>query len=382
MTTAFEVHGTGTTTGDISGGGAEGDTREFPCEQCGAKLTFSIGQQTLACPYCGHTKALEIPDDRPVVEQDFHAVLGRLGQQRLAQTQVADKEATCTTCGGSVVFTANLTSLTCPYCGAPVQREDVHDAPARIPPDGVLPFLVEKKQADGHLKGWVKSRWFAPNEFKSRGVRGKFDGVYVPYWTYDSMTYTRYRGERGEHYYVTERDSQGNEKRVRHTRWYPASGSFSRFFDDVLVAATDRMPAKLLEELEPWPFDKLMPFNQDVMAGYLAQTYSVPLEKGWTRAQGKIDSAIHVECRRRIGGDEQRVHHVSTQYNAITFKHLLLPVWNLSYKYGEKTYRVCINACTGEVIGERPWSWIKITLAVLVAVTVAALLWYFFGQQR
>ena len=49
----------------------------------------------------------------------------------------------------------------------------------------------------------------------------------------------------------------------------------------------------------------------------------------------------------------------------MTYKHLLLPIWILAYKYGEKTYQVVVNAATGEVQGERPYSWIKITLFVL-----------------
>ena len=45
-----------------------------------------------------------------------------------------------------------------------------------------------------------------------------------------------------------------------------------------------------------------------------------------------------------------------TNYHALTYKHLLLPVWMLAYRYGKKTYRVVVNAGTGEVQGGRPWS--------------------------
>ncbi len=375
------LHTVGSTSAEPIAQGNDGDTREFPCEQCGANLTFAIGQQRLKCPYCGHEKDLALPEDQEVAEQDFHEALEAL--KRRAQqrgTAVADKEVTCETCGGSVVFTDNLTSLSCTYCGAPIQREHVHDAAERIPPDGVLPFMVERGRAKESVTGWVKSRWFAPGAFKAQGAHGRFDGVYLPYWTYDAMTFSRYRGERGEHYYVTQTDNQGNDKRVRKTRWYPASGSFSRFFDDVLVAASKRMPLGLLEQLEPWPFDRLLPFTTDVMAGYFAQTYEVDLEDGWDRARSKIDSALRREAKRRIGGDEQRVHAVRTRYNGIAFKHLL-PVWLMSYRYKDKTYRVGVNACTGEVIGERPYSAIKIALAVLTAAVAVGVIWWL-SQSR
>ena len=88
-----------------------------------------------------------------------------------------------------------------------------------------------------------------------------------------------------------------------------------------------------------------------------------------------MDSALRQEVRRRIGGDEQRIHNVSTQYNALTYKHLLLPVWLLAYKYNEKPYRVVVNAATGEVQGERPYSWVKITLTVLLGLAIAGGIW-------
>jgi hypothetical protein len=54
----------------------------------------------------------------------------------------------------------------------------------------------------------------------------------------------------------------------------------------------------------------------------------------------------------------------------VTFKHVLLPVWLNSFRYGGKTYSFVINGRTGEVQGQRPWSWIKIGLAALVAAAV------------
>ena len=54
------------------------------------------------------------------------------------------------------------------------------------------------------------------------------------------------------------------------------------------------------------------------------------------------------------------------------FKLMLLPLWIASYLYAGKTYQVLINANTGEVIGDRPYSKIKIALAVIAAIIVIA----------
>jgi hypothetical protein len=65
---------------------------------------------------------------------------------------------------------------------------------------------------------------------------------------------------------------------------------------------------------------------------------------------------IHSDVCRNIGGDEQRVHSISTDYSAITFKHILLPVWLCAYRYQNQRYQVMVNARTTEVQGERPYS--------------------------
>jgi hypothetical protein len=69
--------------------------------------------------------------------------------------------------------------------------------------------------------------------------------------------------------------------------------------------------------------------------------------------------------------------HMDVSYSDITFKHILLPVWISAYRFKDKVYRFLVNARTGEVQGERPWSWIKITLAAVVALMVVGVIIFF-----
>ena len=95
------------------------------------------------------------------------------------------------------------------------------------------------------------------------------DGIYLPYWTYDAHTTSYYTGQRGEHYYetehYTERDAQGNSvqrtRQVRKTRWYGASGTVARWFDDLLVPATRSLPPNRLYALEPWDLVEIKPYE-------------------------------------------------------------------------------------------------------------------------
>ena len=90
-----------------------------------------------------------------------------------------------------------------------------------------------------------------------------------------------------------------------------------------------------------------------------------------------MDGPIRSKVRSDIGGDEQQITSLNTTYSEVKFKHLLLPLWISSYRYNEKIYRFVINARTGEVNGDRPWSWIKITLATIAGLAIAGAIYYF-----
>src|SRR5262249_34614355 len=155
-------------------------------------------------------------------------------------------------------------------------------------------------------------------------------------------------GERGEYYYVQVRD--GNQTRQeRRTKWTPASGEVTLSFDDVVVVASRAVNERRLSQLEPWDLDQVCPFEPAYLSGFQAQRYQVEVEQGLELAKEEMGVAIGTAIRQRIGGDEQRIHGVETEYSGITFKHLLLPVWIGAYRFQARVFQVAVNARTGEV---------------------------------
>jgi hypothetical protein len=265
------------------------------------------------------------------------------------------------------------------------------DSDVQIPPEAVLPFTLDRAGARTALVGWTKSRLFAPNRLKKVTEAEWMNSTYLPHWTFDTDTVSHYTGQRGQHYWVTERytvtvngQSETRTRRVRKTRWYPASGTVTRHFDDVLVTATRQVAPERLARLEPWPLDEAAPFQPGYVAGHESLRYDVEPEAGLAEAKDKMAPTIAGDCRRDIGGDEQRVHSVDTAYSHVTYKLMLLPVWIGSYLYGGKPFQILVNGRTGKVQGERPYSAIKIILAVLalIALVAAAIAWYRLSQAN
>ena len=116
-----------------------------------------------------------------------------------------------------------------------------------------------------------------------------------------------------------------------------------------------------------------MAYRDEYLSGFVAESYQIGLPEGFEIAKGIMAEPIRQAVCSDIGGDHQRIGSVDTRYLDVTFKHALLPIWISAYRYAGKTYRFLVNARTGEVQGERPYSWVKILLAILTALLVIAI---------
>ena len=165
-------------------------------------------------------------------------------------------------------------------------------------------------------------------------------------------------------------------------RWYPASGRVKRFFDDVLVLASRSLPKRFTDALKPWDLAELVPYSPKYIAGFRAEGYTVDLDDGCSEARAQMDRVIARNVRFDIGGDRQRVHHIDTTVSDVTLKHIRLPVWLAAYKYRGKTYRFVVNARTGRVQRERPYSTWKIAIAVVLGLCVAGVVGYLYATNQ
>jgi Zn finger protein HypA/HybF involved in hydrogenase expression len=340
-------------------------TLTFHCSQCGARLEYAPGTTSLKCPYCGHLQAVAAIDT-VIEEHSFDAWAAVPPKPRAA---VGSYRLVCHRCGAQT-DSDNL-SDTCPFCAAPIVAETAGDD--QIAPEAVVPFGIDQRAAQDAVKTWVRSRWFAPNKLKKVGATEQLHGTYMPHWTFDAETATDYSGMRGEHYWETETYTENGETRTRQvmrTAWYPAAGHVERFFDDVVVPGSTRLPPDRIDDLAPWPLENAKPYQPDYLSGYRTLRYDLEPDQGLSGAKQRMENVIEGDCRDDIGGDEQRVSSMDVHYAQVMFKLVLLPIWIAAYLYAGKTYQVFVNAHTGEVVGERPYSVPKIAAAVVAALIV------------
>lgn len=351
--------------------------QSLSCTNCGSNLTYKPGTETITCAHC--QTANVIPQAQmPIEEKDFETYLAKeLQNEPCLKIQIV----TCNGCGAETTLDPKIKSHTCAYCASPLVINDLHEE-AVLVPKAILPFKITDKEAKNILTNWLKKLWFAPNALKA-GYQNleRLKGIYVPYFTFDSNTISHYVGQRGDYYYVDvpyQVIENGKNitkiKKEQRIRWRNVAGNVNHFFDDVLIIASKNLPKKYADELEPWDLDKLQPFNYQYVSGFVTERYQQNLKTSFEIAKVKMNAQIEQKTKRAIGGDEQRIIQLKTAYNDVTFKHILLPVYISSLHFDNKTYQLLINARTGEVQGERPYSIIKIVLTILAVLLGLAII--------
>src|SRR5262245_15478053 len=251
----------------------------FPCEQCGARVEFDPRSRSLKCPYCGHeTKVDDL--DAEVQERNFKEYAGKVVQGQARGIAGRSSQTRCSGCGAMVLLEDKVATDDCPFCGTHLENKP-EAVEGMLPPESLIPFRLDLRDARESFTKWLHSLWFAPTKLKLLALLGQLNGVYIPYWTYDAMTYTNYSGMRGDNYTTTETytDSQGRTqpRTVVRTRWWPVSGEVQHFFDDVLVCGSRSVPPHLTRGLQPWNTSELEPFQDQFLAGLKTERYAVDL---------------------------------------------------------------------------------------------------------
>ena len=199
-------------------------------------------------------------------------------------------------------------------------------------------------------------------------------GVYLPYWTFDARVDAAWTAEAGHYYYTTETYNEGGRVRtrqVRHVRWEPAAGEVRHFFDDEPIPGTQGVSHALLKGVEPFPTTtELVPYSTAYVSGFVVEQYQIALADAAQRSQAAMVDALREMSAAQIPGDTYRNLEIRPTFSGLTFKHILVPIWLLTYNFNAKTFQVVVNGYTGRMAGEYPKSWWKIALLVLIALIV------------
>jgi hypothetical protein len=362
----------------------EGASREIKalqkdsCPACGAQATWNPAKQALLCSYCGTEAPGELDTDSGKIREiDLVTALREL-PERLRGWKAPKRSVRCRHCHAISVFDPERVGQNCDFCGSP-EVLDYDEIKSPIRPQSLLPFKVDETRMREAVRKWYGSKWLAPGKFKSRAMLDTARGMYVPYWTFDAQTHSKWRADSGTYYYTSERvrgpDGKMVTRQVQRVRWQPASGELDHFFDDEPVPGTQGLHPQLLRQIEPFPTTSdLVPYDTAYLSGFVVEHYQVVLIDAAQAARDSMTRQLQELCGRQVPGDTYRGLRAQSDYGGETFKHILVPVWILAYQYGPKTYQLLMNGYTGRLAGEYPKSPWKIAFLVMMAILLILLI--------
>ena len=325
----------------------------YACRSCGAKLRYDPDIRKHVCDYC-----------MSVFDED--AKLELLQEEEKSQEEkeylesFGGNEYSCPSCGAGIVTDETTAATFCYYCHSPVIL--TKKISAEFQPDYIIPFQIGREKAEGIFRDWIKKKKFVPKAFYTKDQIEKLSGVYFPYLLFNCDVFfdidtqgTRESTRRsGNMEYITTTVSQIIRK-----------GTIPiRFLENNALSSANRI---LSENVVPFNYQEVRPFNASFLAGFMAQKKDIEPES--------LSPSVEEDIKRRSIDKlltelrEYKNVHIDpgcVQLMNAEWKYTLLPVWTLTYKAMDgKLYYFSINGQSGKVIGELPVDSGKLTLTVI-----------------
>ena len=351
--------------------------KEYKCPNCNGGINFDAGTQQMQCPFCDSafdvdavkTYCEELEGDAPdEIEWAAHVDSEwQEGEQECLNTYL------CNSCGGEVIGEASTAATACPFCGSPVVMKGKLSGALR--PDCIIPFQLDKAAAKKALTNHLADKKLLPRCFKSSKTLDDIKGIYVPFWLFDAEIdgNMRYRA-------TTVRKWSDSRFHYIETRHFSVKRRGDMAFDDVPVDASAKMPADMMESIEPFDTKSAVDFQTAYLAGYLADKFDFDSALCKERANQRIKQSTDDAFRRTVTGYVTVTPEYSGVYlKSSSVKYALLPVWTITATWRGQTYLFAMNGQTGKFVGDLPtdwgifWRWFAL-LAVIITVALNLIL--------
>ncbi len=343
---------------------------EFHCPQCDGVSAYSADNGGLTCTFCGYYE----PSQQEVVGKQAEAFEFTVEtMDRVAHGWGAErKELACNRCAAHTTFSTDMLTHTCPFCGSNqvVQVKAPQDV---LRPRFLIPFTVTAEECREKTAVWLQDSWMLPAKLNQLAHKAEFTPIYIPYWTFDATTQAKWRAEVAHQ--TTERVYRNGRWETRtKTEWRWESGKASVEFDDLLVNGSQHLSQHLLQQVQNYDVEALVPYEASFLAGIQAQAYDVDLDAAWDIGRHTMRAKTKETCKAQASSRRMRNFSMDLAFKDENWRYILMPLYLATYPYGAETYQVLINGQTGIIAGSRPADWKKVLLATTGMMLPAILL--------
>lgn len=284
----------------------------------------------------------------------------------------------CPLCHSAHVAPPDVALVTCPAClRAAVSREP--ERMRREPPEKVIPFAIDKQQANESLAGWARGVWFRPTEMRADLLLSRVRPYYLPMWLVDADIEAVWQAEMGYDYEVAsyrERYEAGGwqSEQITETRirWEPRVGRLRRHYDNVAVPAMETHD-EWMTRLGGYDYRAQRPYGPHAIERGVVRVADHDPQAAWPDAEHVLGRTASIECKSASEADHVRNWAMQARYEDLHWTQMLVPAYVTYYRDGEQSYPVWVNGQNGTVYGLKHLSQSKATATSLVIGALAAL---------
>ncbi len=285
------------------------------CDTCGASLEFDIVKQNYSCQFCGNTQFLDSKKEQ--VES-----WAKTANSKLQENATSVKKYECPNCGADVKTMDDTESLQCFWCGSSMitaEFADTDDYPVAIIPFkltlGEAKALVLKeldhslKQISGQQKKAIKKNIESLRE------------VYLPFQLFSGAV---------------------DAKITRHGKYNNRAYKLKTYLNQKVIIACDNVDNDLVERVEPYNMDELLPFEFLYISGHQAKTQDITYANLAGDLDAELNDNMHKALRKKLGTEHLNVDVKPIETYSMP---VLLPIFTLNIEGAE----LSVNGQTGKI---------------------------------
>ncbi len=346
-------------------------TVAYQCPCCGAGLAYDPDKQKFACEFC-----LSEFDSAELESSGAGEAAERAAQESAEYCEQMNLYI-CPNCGAEIVADEHTAADICYFCHNPVVLSG--RLAGQMKPHKVIPFAINREEAEKIFLGWCKKKWFLPKDFTSAEHAAQIRGIYYPFWVTDAdatasidAKATRTRTWRQGDYLYTE------------TSNFDIARAGNIHFEDIVTCALSDADKKMLEGVLPYPSEALTDFSMPYLSGFFAKKRDIERDALTPEVRERMHTYTSALLSNTVRDRYATLNVTDTRVNVLSahWEYALLPIWILTWTdRAGKVYTFAVNGHTGKIYGELPISTPKLAvLAASVALPVTALLSWIGGM--
>lgn len=344
----------------------------FPnsCPTCGSQLQYGSRKRELRCKKCGYKRELkrnssQVSERKLNSSVDFSRFTKGMGEI----TQVKS----CGNCSSLIAYHPNAVPGRCPVCN---QNEftDVKNSPKTLEPKNILPFTVPEHRARKILRRHLRKRrpWMLPAKIFKTYRPEQLRAAYIPAYLMDVYVRASWEGKGGFRIPVNNK-GKVTEKEV----WEPVTGYYENFYENQFTLASPKIDKSVFDQINDFPLRDLVAFDPGYLESFPAEVTEKDPNDSVKDAEKSIDDAVKSQAQSKIKAEKTKDLKITSDKEALTWQHVLLPVWISSFTYRKKTFQYLINGKTGKVAGDKPLSLPRILILIgTITVLLVLLVWW------